>query len=59
MSFAIQFMSICYLADHSNELTERLIPVPEEIDQFVAERKLRMMGKSIDCLTEEQKEYLS
>ena len=59
MSFAIQFMSVKYLAEHAAELTERLIKVPEEIDSLVATRKLSMMGKSIDVLTPEQKAYIS
>lgn len=58
MSFAIQFLSICYLAAHGKELTQKLIPVPEEIDSLVAQRKLRMMGKQIDTLTAKQQEYL-
>ena len=59
MSFAIQFQSICYIASHAKELTERLIPVPEEIDALVAQRKLSMMGRTIDILTPEQREYLA
>lgn len=59
MSFAIQFMSVKYLAEHASELKERLIKVPEEIDSLVAQRKLSMMGKTIDVLTPEQKAYIS
>lgn len=62
MSFAIQFMSICYVTEHASELKsgeELLLPVPESIDALVAERKLRMMGRKIDVLTKEQKEYLA
>ncbi|MBQ6368651.1 MAG: adenosylhomocysteinase [Parasporobacterium sp.] len=59
MSFAIQFMSVKYLAEHAGELKEKLISVPDEIDRLVAERKLSMMGRKIDTLTPEQKAYLS
>lgn len=59
MSFAIQFMSVKYLAEHAGELTQKLIAVPDEIDRLVAERKLSMMGRKIDTLTPEQKAYLS
>ena len=62
MSFAIQFLSICYIAEHAQQIREGaslLIPVPDIIDEQVAERKLRMMGRTIDVLTPEQKEYLA
>ncbi len=58
MSFAIQALCAKYLVEHAGELTERLIPVPREIDREVAERKLRFLGKSIDTLTPEQEAYL-
>lgn len=58
MSFAIQFLSVKYLAEHQGQLSERLITVPEEIDAFVAQRKLAMMGRTIDVLTPEQEQYL-
>ena len=59
MSFAIQFMSVKYLVEHQGDLSEKLIKVPDEIDSLVAYRKLAMLGKKIDVLTEEQKEYLA
>jgi len=58
MSFAIQFLSAKYLAEHSGDIKDKLIYVPDEIDYMVAERKLAMMGKKIDKLTAEQEEYL-
>ena len=58
MSFAIQFLSVKYLVEHAGELKEKLISVPDEIDYMIAGRKLSMMGKSIDKLTDEQKAYL-
>ncbi|MCF0229493.1 MAG: adenosylhomocysteinase, partial [Parasporobacterium sp.] len=45
--------------EHASELKEKLINVPEEVDSMVAERKLMMLGRSIDVLTEEQREYLA
>ena len=59
MSFAIQFMSVKYLAEHKGRLTDIMIAVPEEIDTLVAERKLKSLGKSIDVLTEEQQAYIN
>ncbi len=58
MSFAIQALSARYLVQHGRELTEKLIPVPKEVDNEVAVRKLAFLGKQIDKLTPEQEEYL-
>lgn len=59
MSFAIQALSAKYLVEHADNLKERLIDVPKEVDSEVAERKLNFLGKKIDVLTEEQKKYLN
>ncbi len=58
MSFAIQALSAKYLVEHGAELKEKLIDVPEEVDREVAVRKLAFLGKEIDVLTPEQREYL-
>ena len=58
MSFAIQAMSVKYLADNRENLTPGVIPVPGEIDDYVAHIKLASMGVGIDTLTQEQKDYL-
>jgi adenosylhomocysteinase len=60
MSFAIQALSAKYLAEHRETLENgpRLINVPAEIDNEVAERKLRSWGVGIDRLTPEQHTYL-
>jgi len=58
MSFAIQALSARFLVEHRAELTPRLIPVPEDIDNMVAGRKLGFMGSGIDTLTPEQAAYL-
>ena len=42
-----------------NDLKEKLIVVPKEVDNEVAKRKLKFLGKEIDTLTDFQKEYLS
>ena len=59
MSFAIQALSAKYLVENQNNLTEKLIDVPVEVDMDVAARKLAFMGKEIDVLTEEQVAYLN
>ena len=58
MSFAIQAMSVKYLVDNRNSLVPGVIPVPGEIDDYVARIKLASMGVGIDTLTQEQKDYL-
>lgn len=58
MSFAIQALSARYLVQHRDDLTEKLIVVPKEVDNEVAVRKLNFLGKKIDTLTPEQEKYL-
>lgn len=57
-SFALQTLSLLYLAEHSSELEPRLHPVPKSIDDTVASLKLRTMGVMIDKPTPAQREYL-
>ncbi len=59
MSFAIQALSAKYLVEHADQLNTKLIDVPKEVDNNVAERKLAFLGKSIDVLTDEQVAYLN
>ncbi len=59
MSFAIQALSAKYLAEHSGKLSSMLIDVPKEVDNEVAIRKLKFLGKQIDTLTKEQEDYLN
>ena len=58
MSFAIQALSARYLVKNADKLTQKLIDVPKEVDNEVAVRKLRFLGKEIDVLTPEQDKYL-
>ncbi|MDP6142099.1 MAG: adenosylhomocysteinase [Dehalococcoidales bacterium] len=59
MSFANQALCLEYMAKNQGRFKAMVYPVPEVIDKQVAELKLSSMGVEIDCLTEEQKEYLS
>ena len=59
MSFAIQALSAKYLVENAKTLGSVLIAVPREVDQDVAARKLKFLGKEIDVLTEEQDRYLN
>lgn len=58
MSFALQALCAKYVAEHRDELSCRLYPVPAEIDRYVAKVKLKTLGISIDRLTKEQIQYL-
>ena len=58
MSFAIQALSAEYLARRKAELKPGVIPVPRELDEAVARRKLAAMGVEIDTLSVAQAEYL-
>ena len=59
MSFAIQALSAQYLVQNHKNLPVGVIPVPEQIDLDVANKKLASCGLSIDALTKEQETYLS
>lgn len=59
MSFAIQALSAKYLLEHKEDITEKLIVVPREVDLEVANRKLSFLGITIDTLTDEQRKYLN
>jgi adenosylhomocysteinase len=58
MSFANQALNSEYIAK-SAKLEVKVYNVPKEIDEQVAELKLKSMGVNIDQLTAEQKKYLS
>lgn len=58
MSFAVQALSAEYLAKNRGKLQPGVIPVPRELDEAVARRKLSAMGVEIDALSQEQVAYL-
>ena len=58
MSFANQALCAEYIAKTA-KLTPKVYTVPKDIDEKVAELKLKSMGVDIDVLTDEQKKYLS
>lgn len=59
MSFADQALSVEFLVSHSKELSQKVYPVPEDLDQMVARLKLQALDIQIDELTEAQKAYLA
>jgi adenosylhomocysteinase len=58
MSFANQALCAEYMAKTA-KLPPKVYTVPTDIDETVAELKLKSMGVKIDELTEEQKKYLA
>ena len=58
MSFAIQALSAAYIVRNKGMLPATMLVVPEEIDKFVARRKLAAWGVTIDTQTDKQKAYL-
>ena len=59
MSFANQALGIEYLVKNQGKLPNKLLTLPEEVDNRIASLKLESMGIQIDTLTEEQKLYLN
>ena len=57
LSFAIQALSAEYLLTHKTEVGVHRVPL--EMDERVAEIKLRASGVEIDKLTERQKDYIN
>ena len=59
MSFAVQALSLEWLAKHRGELEKKVYEVPDEIDDQIGRVKLAAMGLAIDELTQEQRDYLA
>jgi len=59
MSFANQALVAEYLVKLSSPLKPGVYPVPMEIDNEIADVKLKTMGIKIDILSEEQRNYIS
>lgn len=57
MTFALQAISLKYVNDNYQTIGAKVVNVPYELDQRVAEYKLAAMGMAIDKLTNEQKAY--
>ena len=57
MSFANQALSVEYVVKNASTLEPRVYPVPRELDEDIARRKLAAMGMRIDAMTEEQRSY--
>ena len=58
MSFATQALATEYVAKNYKKLDKKVYNIPEELEQWIAELKLKSMDVKIDKLTKEQEEYL-
>jgi adenosylhomocysteinase len=58
LSFALQALSVLYVASHGRGLSPGVYNVPEAIDEEVARTKLLALGLTIDSLTPEQEQYM-
>ena len=59
MSFANLALAVEHLTLNGEQLENRVLAVPKEIDEEIARLKLESLGVAIDSLTPEQQEYLS
>jgi len=61
MSFANQLLAVDYLATRARgePLAPGIYPVPAELDEEIARRKLAALGVRIDALTADQRRYLA
>lgn len=59
MTFALQALSLQYVALNYEKLSDEVYQVNTEIDEKVAMLKLQSLGLAIDKLTEEQVRYLA
>ncbi|MDI6860271.1 MAG: adenosylhomocysteinase, partial [Methanocellales archaeon] len=57
MSFSLQALCVRYIAEHA--LKNQVYDVPREIDEYVANLKLKSMQIEIDQMSAEQREYVS
>jgi adenosylhomocysteinase len=58
-SFCGQALAVEYAVKHKGKLPVKVIQLPDEIDDKIAELQLAALGIEIDELTDEQKKYLS
>jgi adenosylhomocysteinase len=59
MSFSTQALASELVVKNKKELKPQVYNIPEEIEEIVADLKLKSMDIKIDKLTEEQKRYLT
>jgi len=58
MSFATQALATEYVIKNQKKLENKVYTLPETIEEWIADLKLKSMGISVDKLTKEQEDYL-
>ena len=58
LSFSLQLLASLYLLEKQGELLPKVYNLPKEIDEKVADYKLKSLKIKIDQLTEDQRKYL-
>ena len=58
MSFATQALASEFVAKNYKKLAKQVYNVPEKLEEWIADLKLKAMGVKIDKLTREQEKYL-
>lgn len=58
LTFALQALSLKYVVEKQGEVAKEVLPVPAELDRYVANLRLETLGIKIDQLTEAQAKYL-
>ncbi|SFH82306.1 adenosylhomocysteinase [Tindallia magadiensis] len=59
LTFALQALSLQYVVENKGSLPAKVLSVPEALDQYVANLRLKTLGITIDQLTSEQEAYLN
>jgi len=59
MSFAIQALCAKYIVENKEKLSNHVYAVPKEIDDYVANEKLKSLNINIDKLSIEQYKYIN
>ncbi len=59
LSFANQALCAEYMIKNAKNLQKKVYDVPEAIDRYIAETKLKALGMTIDKLNEDQERYLA
>ena len=59
MSFSIQALSLKYINENYKNMENKVYNVPDVLDKYVANIKLKSLGVSIDTLSKEQEKYIN
>jgi adenosylhomocysteinase len=57
LSFSVQMLSIHHLARHAGEMRPGVHPLPADVDEAIARRRLELLGMRLEEPTRDQLEY--